>query len=49
MNNCVLIVGYSSEDSFKLLEKVWLKYLEILISLLFCVNLIFVKGLEVFY
>ena len=48
-NNRALTAGHSSEDSFKLLEKVRSKYPEIPISLLLCANLIFAKGLDAFY
>ncbi|OOF37458.1 tryptophan synthase subunit alpha [Rodentibacter heidelbergensis] len=48
-NNRALEAGHSTEDSFKLLEKVRSKYPEIPISLLLCVNLIFAKGLDAFY
>ena len=48
-NNRALTAGHSTEDSFKLLEKVRSKYPEIPISLLLCANLIFAKGLESFY
>ncbi|OOF59258.1 tryptophan synthase subunit alpha [Rodentibacter myodis] len=48
-NNRALNAGHSTEDSFKLLEKVRSKYPEIPISLLLCANLIFAKGLEAFY
>ena len=47
-NNRALTAGHSSEDSFKLLEKVRSKYPEIPISLLLCANLIFAKGLDAF-
>ena len=42
-NNRALTAGHSSEDSFKLLEKVRSKYPEIPISLLLCANLILLK------
>lgn len=48
-NNRALNAGHSTEDSFKLLKKVRSKYPEIPISLLFCANLIFAKGLDRFY
>ncbi|OOF56202.1 tryptophan synthase subunit alpha [Rodentibacter genomosp. 2] len=48
-NNRALEAGHSTEDSFKLLEKVRSKYPEIPISLLLCANLIFAKGLDPFY
>ena len=48
-NNRALTAGHSTEDSFKLLEKVRSKYPEIPISLLLCANLIFAKGLDDFY
>ncbi len=48
-NNRALNAGHSTEDSFKLLEKVRSKYPEIPISLLLCANLIFAKGLDKFY
>ena len=48
-NNRALTAGHSTEDSFKLLEKVRSKYPEIPISLLLCANLIFAKGLDAFY
>lgn len=48
-NNRALEARHSTEDSFKLLEKVRSKYPEIPISLLLCANLIFAKGLDEFY
>ena len=48
-NNRALTAGHSTEDSFKLLEKVRSKYPEIPISLLLCANLIFAKSLDAFY
>ncbi len=47
-NNRALNAGHSTEDSFKLLEKVRSKYPEIPMSLLLCANLIFAKGLIIF-
>ncbi|EIJ71543.1 tryptophan synthase subunit alpha [Pasteurella bettyae] len=48
-NNRALSAGHSTEDSFKLLEKIRNKYPDIPISLLLCANLIFAKGLDNFY
>ena len=48
-NNRALSAGHSTEDSFKLLEKVRAKYPEIPISLLLCANLIYAQGIERFY
>ncbi|AEW77667.1 tryptophan synthase subunit alpha [Aggregatibacter actinomycetemcomitans] len=48
-NNRALNAGHSTENSFKLLEKVRSKYPEIPMSLLLCANLIFAKGLDNFY
>ncbi len=48
-NQRALQAGHSTEDSFKLLAKVRVKYPDIPIGLLLCANLIFAQGLDNFY
>ncbi|PIE47102.1 MAG: tryptophan synthase subunit alpha [Gammaproteobacteria bacterium] len=48
-NQRALSAGHSTEDSFKLLERVRAKYPATPISLLLCANLIFAKTLDGFY
>ncbi|WP_434353617.1 tryptophan synthase subunit alpha [Psychrobacter sp. HD31] len=48
-NQRALSAGHSTEDSFKLLERVRAKYPDTPISLLLCANLIFAQTLDGFY
>ncbi|HBO37848.1 MAG TPA: tryptophan synthase subunit alpha, partial [Pasteurellaceae bacterium] len=48
-NNRALTAGCSTQESFKLLAKIRLRFPEIPISLLLCANLIYAQTLDAFY